>query len=101
MNAELKRIYAKTAYQETCARILKNHTEIIDKAFHRIHEVIEEGHTAVTFDSRNFKCDFTQEEVNELRYTERYFESLGYDFKIDYNPAGYYVISISWNQKRS
>lgn len=100
MDIELKRICAKIAYQETCAKVLKQHTEIINKAFHKIHEVIEEEQTVITFDARNFKCSFTQEDIDELRYTRHYFESLGYEFRITTNSVGAYVITISWDQKR-
>lgn len=98
MNTELKRIYAKTAYRQTCESLLKKHTAVIDKAFDRIHKAIEEGYTHAVFDSRNFYSDFNESEVAELCKTRKYFEALGYSFKIDSTSMNICVITIDWGK---
>ena len=98
MDAELQRVLAKIMYQETCSGIFKRHTEIINRAFNKMHEAAKEGHIAITFDDRNFKCDFTQRDILELAQTRCYFESLGYDFKTHYTPNNNTTVCICWNQ---
>ena len=98
MDPELKRVLAKIMYQETCSSIFVQHTEIINRAFHEIHVAAKEGHVAITFDARNFKCNFTQSDICELCYTRCYFESLGYDFSASYSSNGDTVVTICWNQ---
>ena len=99
MNTELKRIYAKTAYRQTCESLLKKHTAVIDKAFDRIHKAIEEGKASVKFNARTFHESLTKEEIAELRFTQRYFESLGYSFDIDASGNGtIWDITIGWNK---
>ena len=99
MNTELKRIYAKTAYHQTCESLLKKHTAVIDKAFDRIHKEIEKGKTSVRFNARAFHESLTKEEIAELRFTQRYFESLGYSFDIDASGnSTIWAITIGWNK---
>lgn len=97
MDPELQRVSAKIMYQETCSSIFAQHTEIINRAFHEMHVAAKEGYVVITFDVRNFGCNFTQEDIDELRYTRHYFESLGYEFRITTNSVGAYVITICWN----
>lgn len=96
MNLELKRIYAKTAYNQTCESILKAHTAVIDKAFDRIHKAIEDGRVWAKFDARNFHESLTKEEIAELRFTQRYFENLGYSFDIEASGQAIWEITIGW-----
>lgn len=98
MDPELQRVLAKTMYQMTCASIFAQHTEIINRAFYEMHIAAKEGHVAITFDARNFKCNFTQNDVYDLGHTRYYFESLGYDFKTSYNSNGDTIVTIRWNQ---
>ena len=95
MDAELQRVLAKIMYQEACSSIFKQHTEIINRTFRKMHEVAKEGRFAITFNSRNFLCDFTQEDILELGHTRYYFESLGYDFKTSYNSNNDTIVTIS------
>ena len=98
MDPELQRVLAKVMYQEACSSIFAQHTEIINKAFHEMHVAAKEGHVAITFDARNFKCIFTQREIYDLGYTQYYFESLGYSFKKTYSSNGDTIVTIGWNQ---
>lgn len=98
MSAELKRIIAKIAYQQACEAILKAHTPIIDKAFEKIHNAIKEGYTHVVFHFNNFYGDFSESEIVELRKTQKYFEALGYSFKIDSTSMNTCVITIDWSK---
>ena len=98
MDPELQRVSAEVMYCETSSGILKQHTEIINRAFHKMHEAAKEGRAAITFDSRNFKCDFTQADILELCRTEHYFKRLGYNFKISFNSNNDQCVRICWDQ---
>lgn len=98
MDPELQRVSAKIMYQETCFIIFAQHTEIINRAFHEMRVAAKEGSVAITFDARNFRCNFTQNDVCELGHTRYYFESLGYSFKTSYSPNGNTIVTIGWNQ---
>ena len=100
MDIELKRIYASTAYRQTCENLLKQHALVIDKAFDRIHNAIEEGKTSVKFNVRCFHENLSKEEIIELSKTQRYFESLGYSFDVDASSNGaIWDITIGWNKR--
>lgn len=98
MNAELKRINAKIARQQTCEAILKAHAPIINKAFEKIHNAIIEGYTHVVFRFHNSYGDFNESEVAELCKTRKYFEALGYSFNIDSTHANTCVVTIDWGK---
>lgn len=98
MDPELQRVSAKIMYQKACSSIFAQHTEIINRAFHEMHIAAKEGHVAIAFDARNFRCNFTQNDIDDLGHTWYYFESLGYNFKKSYNSNGDTVVTISWNQ---
>lgn len=99
MNTEIKRIYAKTAYHQACESLLKKHAAVIDKAFDRIHKAIEEGKTSVKFNALVFHESLSKEEIAELHFTRRYFESLGYSFTIGNSRKGdVWDIKIGWDK---
>ena len=89
MNSEFKRVSANTAAQQTKEAIFKKHKSVIDEAFDKMHQAINEGKTSVTFEGPLAKA---------LCNTAFYFRSLGFEVTLHTYPTREYAeeIVISW-----